>query len=97
MRGEFQIQLLPISFLLNLFQLRQCNNETFSRIIIDLSTVLRKDDGLDVLLVTDVTKHGEKATTFFWEFSVLENHMKEGKLNFLRFNFLDIQVRKHFE
>ena len=69
----------------------------FDRIIVDSYIIIRKEDGLDVLLITDVTNHGEKATKYFWEFSTLEKHMREGKLNLLRFNLPDIQVRKYFE
>ena len=68
----------------------------FDRIIVDSYIIIRKEDGLDVLLITDVTNHGEKATMNFWEFNALEKHMREGKLNLLRFNLLDIQVRKYF-
>ena len=69
----------------------------FDRIIVDSYIIIRKEDGLDVLLITDVTNHGEKATMYFWEFSALEEHMREGKVNLLRFNLLDIQVCKYSE
>ena len=55
--------------------------------------LLRKEDGLEVLFITDITKNGERATDYFWEFSLLEKQMEKGKLIFLRFNLLDVQVQ----
>ena len=77
--------------------LHHYNEKIVNRIVIDCNTIVRKEDGLDVLLVTDITKHGEKAIKYFWEFSIIEEHMNEGKLILLRFNLLDIQVRENLE
>ena len=64
-------------------------------LVLSISSLLRfrKEDGLDVLFITDITKNGERATEHFWEFSLLETQMEKGKLILLRFNLLDVQVQ----
>jgi len=51
----------------------------------------RKEDGIDVVFFSDISKTGEKPQSVFWKFDILASNMKEGKLNLLRFNLLDVQ------
>jgi hypothetical protein len=52
----------------------------------------RKEDGIDVVFISDISHGGEKPKSVFWKFEILVSNMKEGKLNIIRFNLLDVQV-----
>ena len=52
----------------------------------------RKEDGLRVIFISEISKKGKPTEKGFWPFNLLESLIKEKDLHLLRFNLLDIQV-----
>ena len=54
--------------------------------------ICRKEDGIDVIFITDISKNDANPEEAFWSFQDLASLIKEGRLKLLRFNLLDLQV-----
>ena len=48
---------------------------------------------MEVIFITDIAKAGSKPQTASWNFDTLKENIKSGKINLIRFNLLDVEVK----